>query len=216
MDKVMHAFIKRHAVSGLLILLALLALLAAAKAIAAPAAPPPEALKRVEDYLNSLTTIVADFSQVAPDGALTGGKFFLKRPGKMRWQYEPPTPVLMVVNGSSMVYYDYELEQVSHIPIDSTLGSFLAQEVIRLDDSFVKIEAFKQTPGMVRLTLTQANKPEAGKLTLEFSDSPLRIRNMVVTDAQGQTTTIALNNARFGQKLDDKLFIFKDPRQQKR
>lgn len=67
-------------------------------------------LKRVENYLNSISTIVADFTQVAPDGTLASGKFYLKRPGKMRWQYEPPTPVLIILNDWHFIYYDYELE----------------------------------------------------------------------------------------------------------
>ncbi|MBV8939654.1 MAG: outer membrane lipoprotein carrier protein LolA [Alphaproteobacteria bacterium] len=180
------------------------------------AGPHGESLKRVEDYLNAITTIAADFTQVAPDGSLAGGKFFLKRPGKMRWQYDPPTPILMIANGSQMVYYDYQLQQVSYIPIDSTLASFLARGHISLTDPFITIEKFEETPGMVRLTLHQADKPEAGKLTLEFSDSPLQIRNMVITDAQGQVTTVALNNAQFGAELERKMFEFEDPRKRMR
>jgi len=169
-------------------------------------------LTRVQAYLNNITTLVSDFSQIAPDGSLATGKFYLKRPGKMRWQYNPPTPILMVASGSEMVYYDYELQQVSHIPIDSTLASFLAQDKINLFDPFITLTDFQAGEGMVRISLTQSNKPEAGKLTLEFSDHPLHIRNMVVTDAQGQTTTVALNNAQFGGELENKLFVFVDPR----
>lgn len=172
-------------------------------------------LKRLSDYLNGISSIVADFSQVAPDGSLASGKFFLKRPGKMRWQYDPPTPVLMVANGGEMVYYDYDLQQVSHIPLDSTLANFLAQEKIDLTDKFVQIEDLNKTPGMMRLTLKQTDKPEAGKLTLEFSDMPLQLRNMVITDSQGQTTTVALQNAQYGGELDNKLFVFKDPRKRR-
>lgn len=194
-----------------------LAALALLMLTCAPArAAQDENIPRIETYLNSITSLVADFNQVAPDGSLTGGKFYLKRPGKMRWQYEPPTPVLITMNANQMVYYDYELEQVSHIPIDSSLASFLAREKIALDDPLVKIEELKATPGMVRLTLIQADKPEAGRLTLEFSDAPLQLRTMVVTDAQGQTTTVALNNAQSGVQLDNDLFVFKDPRKPKR
>lgn len=174
-----------------------------------------EDLKRIEDYLNSLSTITADFSQVAPDGSLTGGKFFLKRPGKMRWQYTPPTPLLMIADGSQLVYYDYELQQVSYIPLTSSMATYLARKNIDLDDKFITIVDLQKTPGMLRLTLSQTDKPEAGKIMLEFSDSPLQIRNMVATDAQGQVTTVSLNNAQFGAKLDDKLFVFVDPRKGK-
>ncbi len=193
----------------------------AASAPAKPARPPslkadPATLSRIEEYLNGITTIVADFTQVAPDGSLTAGKFSLKRPGKMRWQYNPPTPLLMVASGGEIIYYDYELEQVTHIPLESTLAGFLAKEIISFADPAVTVEGIEKQAGAVRLTLIQPGRESEGRLMLEFSDNPLQIRNMVVTDAQGQTTTVSLNNARFGLPLDNSLFVFKDPRKKQR
>jgi outer membrane lipoprotein-sorting protein len=176
------------------------------------AAPAPDTLARVEDYLNSLTTIESEFVQVAPDGSLASGRFFLKRPGKMRWQYEPPVPVLMISNGTTLVYYDYELDQMSHIPLDETLAGFLAQERIQLRSDAIKILDLFEKDGIIRLRLTQAKKTDEGELTLEFSDAPLQLRNMIVKDASGQETNVSLNNARFGLPLENKLFIFRDPR----
>jgi len=177
--------------------------------------PHQKTISRIQDYLTDLTTIVSDFTQVAPDGSLTNGKFFLERPGRMRWQYNPPTPILMVSNGSELVYYDYELEQVSHIPLDSTLIGFLAQNPIRFAGT-VGITEFSQGAGVIRISLAQLDKPGDGELTLEFSDHPLLIRNMVIRDATQQVTTVSLNNARFGVKLDPQLFDFRDPRQGRR
>lgn len=169
---------------------------------------------RIELYLSRLTTIVSDFTQVAPDGALVNGKFFLKRPGKMRWQYNPPTPVLMVANGSELVYYDYELQQVSYIPLDSSLVSFLGRERIIFGND-VGITRFENAANALRIEVAQRAKPTEGKLLLEFSDKPLTLRSIVVTDATGQITTIALQNAQFGAKIDPALFIFKDPRKKR-
>jgi len=157
-------------------------------------APHQKTIHRIEEYLSSLTTIVSDFTQVAPDGTLTTGKFYLQRPGRMRWQYNPPTPILMVSNGSELVYYDYELEQVSHIPLDSTLIGFLAQPRIRFDND-VGIVHFSEDAGAIRIEVAQTHKPDEGRLTLEFSDNPLLIRNMIVVDSANQVTTVSLNNA---------------------
>ena len=168
-------------------------------------------ITRLQDYLSGLTTIVADFTQVAPDGSLTSGKFYLKRPGKMRWQYNPPTPVLIVSDGKTMIFYDYELEQINHVPLDSTLIGFLAEPQIRFDTT-VGIKALEEKDGVIRITVAQREKYNEGQLMLEFSDKPLVIRNMVITDAANQTTTVALNNARFGDKIDKQMFIFRDPR----
>jgi outer membrane lipoprotein-sorting protein len=183
--------------------------------------PPEEIAKhqrtitRLEKYLSNLSTIVSDFTQVAPDGSLTSGKFYLQRPGKMRWQYNPPTPMLIVSNGSEMVFYDYELEQVSHIPLNQTLIGFLAQEEIRFDNT-VGLRSIEEETSVIRITLAQREKPTEGQLMLEFSDKPLTLRNMVVTDAANQVTTVSLNNAQFGVKLDKELFIWRDPRKPKR
>jgi outer membrane lipoprotein-sorting protein len=171
-----------------------------------------ETLARVEAYLNSLTTIESEFVQIAPDGSIASGRFFLKRPGKMRWQYDPPVPVLMISNGTTLVYYDFELEQMSHIPLDETLAGFLAQERIRFTPDVIKVLEQTAQDGVIRIRLTQAKKPDEGELTLELSDAPLQLRNMIVKDASGQETNVSLNNARFGIPLENKLFIFRDPR----
>jgi outer membrane lipoprotein-sorting protein len=170
------------------------------------------ALSRVESYLSGITTIVADFNQVAPNGDLTSGKFYLKRPKQMRWQYSPPTPILMVTRGEYLTYYDYELDQVSDIPLQDTLLGFLSQQKISFKDKAIKVIGLEQEPGVIRLSLVQSDKPDDGTLTLQFSDKPLRLYNMQVMDATGQTTSINLNNARFDQKLTDEVFAFKDPR----
>jgi outer membrane lipoprotein-sorting protein len=207
-------------------LLAALMLFAAPVFAAAPKAPPAAitflndaqlkphlpTISRVATYLSGLSTIVADFTQVAPDGSLASGTFYLQRPGKMRWQYNPPTPVLMIANGSQFVYYDYELEQVSYIPLDSALVGFLAQEKIVFGDK-VGITFFEAQDRVIRIGLAQIDKPTEGRLTLELSDNPMQIRRMIVTDASNQVTSIALSGAKFDQKLDKSLFIFNDPRQ---
>lgn len=178
-------------------------------------AAPQEALPRIEAYMNELTTIAADFTQVAPDGSLASGKFYLQRPGRMPWQYDPPTPILMVSNGSVITYFDRELAQTSYIPIDSTLAGFLARDTITFSGD-VTVKALEENAGILRLTLFQTGKADEGSLLLEFSDHPLQLRHFTVTDAAGQVTTLALTNARFGDALDAELFVFRDPSAPKR
>jgi outer membrane lipoprotein-sorting protein len=172
-------------------------------------------IANLEAYLTSLTTIVANFNQVAPDGTLTSGKFFMQRPGKMRWQYNPPTPILMVANGKVLVFYDYELEQVSHIPLNDSLISFMARETITFGNE-IGILSLENKEGVIRIELAERKKPTEGKLLLEFTASPLLIRNMVITDATNQITSVALSNAQFGTKIDPEMFIWRDPRKPRR
>lgn len=191
-----------------LILIAIAAMLCAA----APTKKDAEDIKRVEAYLTDLTSIVADFNQVDAGGGVAEGKFYLKKPGKMRWEYKPPTPILLVSNGKVMTYYDSELDQVNYIAFDDTLAGFLAQDVITLDSKSAVLTDFVSKDGVIRATIVQREKPDEGSLTLEFSDKPLQLKQMVVTDARGQRTNIALQNATYGENLPDSLFKFEDPR----
>jgi len=177
--------------------------------------PHQATIDRVGKYLSGLTTIVSDFSQVAPDGGIATGKFYMQRPGMMRWQYNPPTPVLMVADGKVLTYYDYELQQVNYIKLDSTVIGFMAQKDIRFDQN-VGLLAVEQKDGVIRIKLAQKDKADEGTLTLEFTDHPIAIKNMVITDATQQVTTVSLNHAQYGTKLDKRLFEFNDPRKKTR
>lgn len=172
-------------------------------------------IDRVSKYLTGLTTIKANFSQLAPDGSITSGTFYLKRPGKMRWQYARPTPILIIANGIQLIFYDSELEQVNYLPIDDSLLSFISQKTIRFDGN-VGITAMEKEDGILRLTLADRGKPAEGTIMLELSESPLVLKSLVVTDATGQVTTVLLSDAQFGVRLDNNLFIFNDPRKNRK
>ena len=170
------------------------------------------ALLRAEKYLNSLRTIRADFTQTDPNGGSATGKFFLERPGKMRWQYNPPVPILMVTKGSSLVYVDYELEQVTHIPLQSTIAGVIAQKTIDLEKDVDIIEV-RAGAGSIRIALAQKGELDEGLLVLEFEEEPtMRLSRMVIGDATGQMTRIDLSEAEYNIALDDSLFTFTDPR----
>ena len=87
-------------------------------------------IARVETYLNGVRTLAANFIQVAPSGAISRGQFYLKRPGRLRFEYEPPASVLVVADGTYVNYFDVELGQLSQIGVYSTpLGVVVAQQV---------------------------------------------------------------------------------------
>ena len=172
--------------------------------------PNKATIARVENYLSNIHTIEAEFIQAAPNGDITSGKFYLQRPGKLRMEYAPPTPVLMVTSGSNIVYYDKELDQISRISLEDTLVGFLARSEVKFDDT-VNITSVSKDDDVLRISLIQTKKPKDGSLTLEFSDKPLSLRNMIVKDSAGETTTVSLNNAKFNIALAEDLFIFHDP-----
>lgn len=162
-------------------------------------------IARVENYLNSITTLRASFLQVAPDGAVSEGMLYLARPGRLRIEYDPPATVLMVGNGSRIVYYDRKLGQVSELPLTSPLAQILIRRQIRLGDD-LGVVAVVRAGGVLRITLADIDDPGAGQVTLMFNDNPLGLRQWSVKDAQGLETRITLMERWFGLPIDSALF----------
>jgi outer membrane lipoprotein-sorting protein len=192
-----------------------------ALAPAAPAAPPKAAalseqdhadLGRIETYLNGIRTMAARFQQFSPNGGTAGGLVYLSRPGKMRFEYDPPSPILIGASGSWVVYIDSKLKEITYLPVGSTPAWFLLRDKVSLTDG-VTVTRFERGPNALRVTLVQTKSPEDGSLTLVFSDHPLELRQWVVLDPQGQQTTVALSEARFGIPVNPDLFVFNDPNQ---
>lgn len=167
-----------------------------------------ETVQRLETYLNNIKTMQADFQQIASTGQSARGIFYLSRPGKLRVQYTEPEPAFLLANQTLLVYVDEKLGQESYVPTGSTPVSFLLAETISLDGD-VRIERVQAKDNVIRVALVQREDPDAGALTLVFTDLPLELRQWTVTDAQGVQTTIALNNASYGRKLAPALFEHK-------
>ena len=165
---------------------------------------------RIENYLNGIRTLRSRFFQVAPSGAHAEGDLFLARPGKLRIAYDPPVPILIVAHDRTVGYYDRELKQAQYFGADQTPAGVLLRDQIRLAGGDLAVTRFERSPGALRLTLAQAADPGQGSLALVFSDRPLSLRKWTVTDAQGQTTEVALMAPEFGVALEPKLFLFDD------
>ncbi len=197
-------------------LIAALALLAAPAGIArAQAARLSDAdradLARIEAYLNSIRGLKARFLQVAPDGATSDGTAWLQRPGRMRFQYDKPSPLLLVAGHGLVVFNDSQLNQTSNIPLSQTpLGILLADNLKLSGD--VTVTALRRLPAQISVTLIRTATPNDGSITLDFSDAPLALRAWTVVDAQRQETRISLHDVQLGGGFDPGLFEFIDPR----
>ena len=167
---------------------------------------------RIEGYLNQLRTVQARFLQVASTGEYAEGKLFISRPGKMRIEYDPPVPVLIVATGTWLIYFDKELEQVSHVLLSSTPAGILLKENVSFSSDDVMITGFERGSNVLRLRVVRKKDPMEGSLTLVLSDNPISLKKWVVTDAQGVQTTVSLMSPRFGMPLDGDLFNFVDPK----
>jgi outer membrane lipoprotein-sorting protein len=196
------------------LLLGLLALAWGLLSQPVPAALPSAAhadLSHVEDYLNGLTTLKADFVQINPDGRTLTGELYYQRPDKMRLQYDPPSDILIVSDGWQIVYYDRKLEQISYLFPNSTPLGFLLRDQIRLSGDVTVIDV-RNSAGELHVTLVQTDEPNQGSIQLSFAEEPLELRRWTVVDAQGLATRIELETPETGLPLDRELFRFRNPR----
>jgi outer membrane lipoprotein-sorting protein len=168
-------------------------------------------LARIEVHLNGVRSLKARFLQVAPNGASSQGTAWLERPGRMRFQYDPPSPLLLVAGHGLVVFHDAQLKQTSNIPLSRTpLGILLADRIVLSGD--VTVTGVQRLPGQIQVSLVRTATPNEGSLTLIFADNPLTLRQWSVLDAQRQETRVTLYNLELGGHFDPKLFEFVDPR----
>jgi len=167
-------------------------------------------IARIETYLNGVRTLAADFIQIAPDGAISRGRFYLKRPGRLRFEYEPPASVLVVADGTYVNYFDVELGQLSQIGVYSTPLGVVVAEQVKLEGR-IAVTSVERGAAVVSLTTVDTEEPGRGTLTLIFSDRPLELRKWQIIDPQGLLTTIALDEVSTNQDLDPELFVFRQP-----
>lgn len=170
-------------------------------------------LKRVGAYLDGIHTMRARFQQVAAGGGLASGKIFLRRPGLMRVEYEPPVPVLLVADGLWVNYYDSDLDQLTQIPIAQTPIWFLLQESISFSPA-ITVTRIERSPGALRVSVYQTENPDAGSASLTFADDPLQLKQWTIKDSRGTEVAIALQDAIFGGALSNDLFATPRTRKQ--
>ena len=167
------------------------------------------AVRRVVRYLNGLSTLQARFIQVSSNGTYAEGEVIVQRPGKMRFDYDPPHPVLIIANGLSLLFYDRELKQASFLPLWETPLWFLIRERVTLSEDVV-VTRVEQGLGTLHITIEDRQIPEAGSVTLVFSDRPLDLKKWELVDAQGILTQVSLVNVRYGLEVDPAAFDYSD------
>ncbi|PIW28063.1 MAG: hypothetical protein COW30_08685 [Rhodospirillales bacterium CG15_BIG_FIL_POST_REV_8_21_14_020_66_15] len=161
---------------------------------------------RVETYLNGITTLQSTFFQQSSTNEFAEGSLYLSRPGRMRIEYKPPNPVLIVATGDYLSYIDKDVKNVTHIPVADTPAAFLLDERISLDSKRVAFHEVAQENGAIFVTVAERADPFAGRLTLIFRTNPLSLRKWTVVDAQGIITDVVLTDPFYGGRIDPKLF----------
>ena len=162
-------------------------------------------LARISAYINALETAEGDFVQISPNGETSDGQFFISRPGRIRFQYTPPNPAMVVSDGTWVVIYDMRTCEKQTAPLSSTPLELLLRARVNLNED-AAVRGIERAGGQMRVTVVEPSNPQRGSITLIFNDNPLELRQWTVTDAEGQTTTVALSSMRRGVPLSAALF----------
>lgn len=172
-------------------------------------------LERVNQYLNGLTTLKGRFIQVSDGGEgqarQATGNFYIRKPGRMRFEYDAPVPVLFIADGTLVSIEDKELETVNSYPLSATPLKLLLQKETDLIDE-AQISRVERREGFLFVTARKDGGIAEGELTMVFEMAPdaLNLIEWTVVDAQQITTRVILRDVEHGMKLSAALFVATD------
>jgi len=161
-------------------------------------------VERVLGYLDRLDTLKGDFTQVAPSGAVSTGKFYLRRPGLLRFEYDQPSPLLIVATGGMVFVRDEALETTDSYPLGKTPLKFLLKKRVELKDA--RVVAVDRGVDSAAVTLASADEETDGELSVIVRAPDIELEEWVVRDPQNGVTIVTLDNVISGEPIPNRLF----------
>ena len=163
------------------------------------------ALDRVSAYLNGIKTMQGDFTQIGPQGQTDQGKFYIEKPGEMRFEYAPPNPVLIVSDGKTVFVQNSDLNTIDRYPLADTPLQLILDNNIDLKGR-TEIVGLSHQPNSLVISARSHSSRAEGNISLVLAEPNLELRQWTVVDAQGLSTTTVLSNVQQGISLPDSLF----------
>lgn len=186
---------------------------AATGAVSALAAPAfavtqyeQQILFQLEAVLNSIRTAQGRFMQVSAQGNIARGNIFLARPGRMRFEYDPPSPLMIVADGAWVVQVDKELESTAHKRLSTTPLNFILSENVSFFNG-VTVSSMETVGDSLLVTVVQQRNPTEGTLTLIHNRNNFALEAWQITDQRGERTTVRLESMQYNMGLDGNLFV---------
>jgi chaperone LolA len=176
--------------------------------ISVPAWAGQEDLIKIEDYLNNLQNLRANFVQMASNGGTAEGKIYISKPSKIRMEYTAPDSLLIVGNGDYIIYNDKELDQITNIDYKDIPATMILTQKIRFDGKNLKVIDFYKDGGQTSITVEMPENKNVKPITLIFDNSPFRLKQWKVVDQQNIEVTISLFDIETNVALEDSLFKF--------
>ncbi|MGB3813004.1 MAG: outer membrane lipoprotein carrier protein LolA [Shinella sp.] len=162
------------------------------------------AAQKIADHFASVKTMMGEFVQFGPRGEQTGGKFYINRPGKIRFNYEDPSPMRVISDGRSVVIGNRKLKTWDIYPLSKTPLNLLLGEQIDLSAKMVR--NVKEEADLTTIVLGDRNMFGDSTITMMFDPKTYDLRQWTITDAQGKDTSVMIFNVKTGVALDDKVF----------
>ena len=162
-------------------------------------------LDKISAYLNGIKSLKASFVQVGPEGGMDQGEVMIQKPGQIRFEYKPPSPILIVSTGGSMYVKNSRLNTVDRYSLSDTPLGLLLNENVDLAHNRAVIGVAEQNGEIVVKARTSTNRNDSN-ITLTFSSPGIELRQWTVRDNQGGNTTVALQNLQPGASIDPALF----------
>ena len=168
-------------------------------------------LATAQTYLQNLTSAQGTFTETGAGGQRRSGRFWLQRPGRMRFEYTDPAGLLVVSDGSNVKRYDPRLNVFRQVPLGATpLSTFLARNV-RLDQGVRIDRVTRMQSGAFALTVRDSSRPNDGSVILAFAGNPMRLQEWTITEASGARTRTQLTSLTPASGLAASLFRLTDP-----
>ena len=171
----------------------------------------PAGVPDVESYINSIRTLQARFVQTNPNGSSVQGTLFVRRPGRMRFQYDPPSQLKVVADGFQVTMWDPATRDFGQWPIGWTAATFLVKEPFKLSGDITVQAMDRDADGFLQLTLVQTRRPQEGTVIVRLAQNPLALRGWTIIDKRGNRVTVALTDLQTGVQLADSLFKYDGP-----
>jgi outer membrane lipoprotein-sorting protein len=160
---------------------------------------------QIEQYFNGIRSLKARFVQSNPNGSVVQGTLYVRRPGRMRFEYDAPSQLKIVADGYQVTMWDNATRDFGQWPIGWTAASFLVRDPLVLSGDLT-VEKLERVNGMLEATMVQARKPQDGKVIVRLAENPLLLRGWTIVDNRGNRVTVSLSDMQTGMQLADSLF----------
>jgi outer membrane lipoprotein-sorting protein len=173
-------------------------------AVASAQTADPGAAQKIADHFSSVKSMMGEFMQFSPRGEQTSGKFFIQRPGKLRFNYDDPSPIRVIADGSNVVIGNLKLKTWDIYPLSKTPLSLLLADRIDLQHQMVR--DVQQSADLTTIVMGDKSIFGDQTITLMFDPATSDLRQWTITDNQGKDTSVMIFNVKTGVHFDEKVF----------